>query len=74
MNKIQKRVFFGYDRNAFGEFVLWEEQAEVVKYIFATYACGHSLAFITNELEQFNIAYTLTLRICYSIISKNTSD
>lgn len=31
MNKIQKRVFFGYDRNALGEFIIWEEQAEVVR-------------------------------------------
>ena len=36
MSKIQKRVFFGYDRNALGEFIIWEEQAEVVRYIFAT--------------------------------------
>ncbi|MCM1060664.1 MAG: recombinase family protein [Eubacterium sp.] len=55
MNKIQKRVFFGYDRNAFGEFVIWEKQAEVVRYIFATYACGHSLAFIANELKILGI-------------------
>lgn len=55
MNKIQKRVFFGYDRNALGEFIIWEEQAEVVRYVFATYACGHSLAFIADELQKIGI-------------------
>lgn len=55
MNKIQKRVFFGYDRNCLGEFIIWEEQAEVVRYIFSTYACGYSLAFIVNELKQIGI-------------------
>ncbi|MCM1062284.1 MAG: recombinase family protein [Eubacterium sp.] len=55
MNKIQKRVFFGYDRNALGKFVIWEKQAEVIRYIFATYACGHSLAFIANELKILGI-------------------
>lgn len=55
MNKTQKRVFFGYDRNALGEFIIWEEQADVVRYIFATYACGHSLAFIADELQKIGI-------------------
>lgn len=55
MNKTQKRVFFGYDRNALGKFVIWEEQADVVRYIFATYACGHSLSFITDELQKIGI-------------------
>lgn len=55
MNKIQKRVFFGYDRNALGDFVIWEEQAKVVRYIFSTYACGHSLAFIASELKILGI-------------------
>lgn len=55
MNKTQKRVFFGYDRNALGEFIIREEQAEVVRYIFSTYACGHSLAFIAQELKQMSI-------------------
>ncbi|MCM1061304.1 MAG: recombinase family protein, partial [Eubacterium sp.] len=32
-----------------------EKQAEVVRYIFATYACGHSLAFIANELKILEI-------------------
>lgn len=55
MNKVQKRVFFGYDRNALGKFIIWKEQAEVIRYIFATYACGHSLAFIANELKVLGI-------------------
>lgn len=55
MNKVQKRVFFGYDKNALGEFIIWKKQAEVVRYIFATYACGHSLAFIANELKALGI-------------------
>lgn len=55
MSKIQKRVFFGYDRNALGKFIIWEEQAEVVRYIFATYVCGYSLAFIADELKKIGI-------------------
>lgn len=55
MNKMQKRVFFGYDRNSLGEFIIWEEQAKVVRYIFSTYACGYSLAFIADELKQIGI-------------------
>lgn len=50
-----KASFFGYDRNYLGEFIIWEEQAKVVKYIFSTYACGYSLAFIANELKQMGI-------------------
>ena len=43
MSKVQKRVIFGYDRNALGKFIIGEEQVEVVRYIFATYACDCSL-------------------------------
>jgi len=56
MNIVHKRVFFAYGRNALGEFVIWEEQAEMVRYIFAIYACGHSLAFIANKMKTLGIS------------------
>ncbi|MCM1062286.1 MAG: recombinase family protein [Eubacterium sp.] len=50
-----KTSIFGYDRNVRGKFIVWEEQAEVVRYIFSTYACGFSLAFIADELKKIGI-------------------
>jgi hypothetical protein len=35
---IQKRISFGYTRNALNKIVIYREQAEVVKLIFELYA------------------------------------
>ena len=51
----QKRISFGYTRNELNEIVIYEEQAEVVKFIFELYAFDQSLAKILKLLEMYNI-------------------
>lgn len=51
----QKRISFGYARNALKEIVIYEKQAEVVKLIFELYSLYRSLAEISKYLEMYRI-------------------
>lgn len=51
----QKRISFGYTRNALKEIVIYEEQAEVVKLIFELYSLDQSLSDISKYLEIYHI-------------------
>lgn len=51
----QKRISFGYTRNALKEIVIYEEQAEIVKLIFELYSLGQSLSDISKHLEIYHI-------------------
>ena len=51
----QKRISFGYTRNALKEIVIYKEQAEVVKLIFELYSFGQSLSYISKHLEIYHI-------------------
>jgi hypothetical protein len=51
----QKRISFGYTRNAFNKIVIYREQAEVVKLIFELYAMKQSLSSISKSLEMYHI-------------------
>jgi hypothetical protein len=52
---IQKRISFGYTRNALNKIVIYQEQAEVVKLIFELYAMEQSLSAISKILEMYHI-------------------
>lgn len=47
--------FLGYDRGANGEFVINEEQAVTVRYIYKRYLEGYSTYHIANELTDMGI-------------------
>ena len=53
----QKRISFGYTRNALKEIVIYKEQAEVVKLIFELYSFGQSLSYISKHLEIYHILF-----------------
>lgn len=51
----QKRISFGYTRNALKEIVIYKEQAEVVKLIFELYSLDQSLSDISKHLKIYHI-------------------
>lgn len=51
----QKRISFGYKRNALKEIKIYEEQAEVVKLTFELNSLDQSLAEISKYLEMYHI-------------------
>jgi len=51
----QKRISFGYTRDALKELVIYEEQAEIVKLIFKVYSFGQSLSDISKRLKIYHI-------------------
>ncbi len=53
--KKQKRILFGYTRNDMNEIVIYDEQAEVVKFIFELYSFDQSLGKISKHLEMNRI-------------------
>lgn len=54
-NSKQKRIAFGYNRNALGKIVVNDGQAAAVKLIFMYYLEGFSIAKIKGVLEGFVI-------------------
>lgn len=54
-NSAQKRIAFGYNRNARNEIVIHEGQAATVKLIFQYYVEGCSIALIKERLEGMGI-------------------
>lgn len=53
--RIQKRIAFGYNRNALNRIEINSPQAMTVKLIFELYADGESLQSISTKLEACNI-------------------
>ena len=51
----QKRIAFGYNRNALGKIVINEGQAATVQLIFCYYIDGLSIAKIKENLERMSI-------------------
>ena len=53
--KTQKRIAFGYNRNASNRIEINETQALAVKLLYELYADGESMAAISERLEACNI-------------------
>ena len=51
----QKRIAFGYKRNAHNEIEIYEGQAAVVKMIYIQYLSGHGLRAIKEMLEGLGV-------------------
>ena len=53
--KVQKRIVFGYNRNALNRFEINQSQALAVKLLFELYADGESMQSISTKLELCNV-------------------
>lgn len=62
---INTKNFLGYDKDEYGQLIINEEQAEIVRRIFDLYICGTSTTKIADLLNKENIP-TLNGRKWYS--------
>jgi hypothetical protein len=53
--KVQKRIIFGYNRNALNHFEINQAQVLAVKLLFELYADGESMQAISTRLELCDI-------------------